>query len=66
MSYQDAMREAKRQYWKALIEKCGGNVSQAAREAKVERKSVYAMIKRYEIQRRAVLIRQGCWKEFGL
>jgi DNA-binding NtrC family response regulator len=60
------MREAKRQYWKALIDRCGGNVSLAAREAKVERKSVYAIIKRYEIQRQAVLIRQGCWKEFGL
>lgn len=60
------MREAKRQYWKALLERCGGNVAQAAREAKVERKSVYAMIKRYEIQRAAVLIRQGCWSEHGL
>lgn len=60
------MREAKRQYWQALLARCGGNVSQAAREAKVHRQAVYVMIKRYEIQREAVLRRQGRWAEFGL
>jgi DNA-binding NtrC family response regulator len=66
MSYQDAMREARRRYWEALIEKCGGNVTKAAREAKVNRQVVYTVIKQYEIQRRTVLIRQGRWQEHGL
>jgi transcriptional regulator of acetoin/glycerol metabolism len=60
------MREAKRQYWIALLARCSGNVSQAAREAKVRRQAVYVILKRYEIQRKAVLIRQGRWAEFGL
>jgi DNA-binding NtrC family response regulator len=63
MSYRDAIKEARRQYWTALIERCNGNVSQAAREARVERKSVYAMIRRYEIQRKIVIVRQGCWND---
>lgn len=60
------MREAKRQYWMALLARCNGNVSMAAREAKVKRQALHVMIKRYEIQRETVLRRQGRWAEFGL
>ena len=46
----EALRVFYRDYFKRLLEKHNGNISQAAEEAKIDRKTIHRLLNRYKIE----------------
>lgn len=52
---EEAIEAFERQYLEALLQRHGGNISQAAREAEIDRKTIHRLLKKYSIRARAGL-----------
>lgn len=52
---EEAIEAFERQYLETLLQRNGGNISQAAREAEIDRKTIHRLLKKYEIRARAGL-----------
>jgi DNA-binding NtrC family response regulator len=48
-SFKDAKARFEKEYFSELIRKHHGNISQAAQEAKIDRRNIHVKIKRYGI-----------------
>lgn len=58
------MRQSAREYLAHVLTACDGNVSRAARVAKINRTYFYKLLARYGVQLKTR--KRGRWEEFGL
>ena len=63
LSFKDAKEQVltrfESEYLESLLKRCGGNVSQAARESGLHRKSIERLVKKYELDVRALRLRES-------
>jgi len=64
ISFQDHMRQSAREYLAHVLTACDGNVSRAARVAKINRTYFYKLLARHGVQIKPR--KRGRWEEFGL
>lgn len=63
MTYAEALRKFKLEYWAALMDECGGRVPAVAKIAGIDRTSVYKALRKVGIQVRQA--HKGNWGDLA-